>query len=555
MIGVLTVAGVVGWLNWVRVGATPAEPPGHDARVAADPSAPLLGMDELVSLDLRATEATDALKYLATKGGLNIAISKNVSGRVNLYLTDVPIRDVFDLILRSNELAYERQGSVYNVMTEAEYRALYGRKFSDLRDVRTFRLQYAIPQQAFNLLDTVKSEVGRLLIDEDSGTVLVMDTPEKLEEMARALSVLEQGGMTQVIDLQYAKAEDIQERLSEQLEVNKLGYVKADPRTNQLIVKTLPERMTEIKALVQALDRKTREVLIDAKIVKVTYDNDHTMGVNWDSVFTNLKFHGVSQTNDFRAATTGTAPSEVPAITRVDLDDIFHKIATKEQPTGGMQLLFGTVARDGYELLRYLETVGQTKLVSNPRIMVTENKEAKIHVGTREAFVTSTTTTGQSTSTKAEAIEFIDVGIQLNVTPQINRDGFITMLIKPEVSSVVRTVITEEGTQVPIVDTSKAETTVMVADGSTLIIGGLRKDEKQSTSERLPILSHIPLLGPALFQQNTKNDQLTELVVFITPHIVTGDRLITGDETQTALRGYREYAPVLSDAPSREELQ
>ena len=134
-------------------------------------------MEERVSLDLRSTEAADALKYLATKGGLNIAISKNVSGRVNLFLTDVSIRDVFDLILRSNELAYDVQGNVYNVMTETEYRALYGRKFADLREVKTFRLKYAIPQQAFNLLDALKSEIGRLLIDEDSGTILIMETP------------------------------------------------------------------------------------------------------------------------------------------------------------------------------------------------------------------------------------------------------------------------------------------------------------------------------------------------------------------------------------------
>ena len=164
-------------------------------------------METLVSLDLRSTEASDALKYLATKGGLNIALSRNVAGRVNLYLTDVPIRDVFDLILRSNELAYDMQGDVYNIMTEAEYRSLYGKKFSDLRRVKTFRLQYAIPQQAFNLLDTLKSEIGRLLVDEESGTVLVIDTPDRLGAMEEALAVLEQGGATRSFDLSGARVD------------------------------------------------------------------------------------------------------------------------------------------------------------------------------------------------------------------------------------------------------------------------------------------------------------------------------------------------------------
>ena len=411
-------------------------PPGQEM------TQPLRGMEERVSLDLRSTEAIDALKYLATKGGLNIAISKNVSGRVNLLLTDIPIRDVFDLILRSNELAYDRQGEVYNVMTEEEYRRLYGKKFSDLREVRTIRLQYAVPQQAFNLLDTLKSEIGRLLVDEESGTVMVLDTPERLREMEAALATLEQGGMTRVIDLNYAKAKDVEERLRDQLEVNKLGFVKADERTNQLIVKTLPERMKELERLIQALDRKTREVLIDAKIVKVTLTNSMDAGIDWDSVFSNLKFHGIDKANTFRNSSTGTAPSEVPAVTKIDLNAIFGLDSFGEKHPDLGKLVFGTVARDGYELLRYLETLGETKLISNPRLLVTENQEARIHVGTKEAYVTTTTTTGQTTSTTAEDVQFIDVGIQLAVTPFINQDGYVSMKIKPEVSSVVRTLTT-----------------------------------------------------------------------------------------------------------------
>ena len=137
----IVVGGVVWWLNWVRAGAAATDDTTQVASIAPGPETPpsLRGMDELVSLDLRSTEATDALKYLATKGGLNISISKNVGGRVNLLLTDVPIRDAFDLILRSNELAFDKQGNIYNIMSDQEYRALYGRRFSDLREVRTFR--------------------------------------------------------------------------------------------------------------------------------------------------------------------------------------------------------------------------------------------------------------------------------------------------------------------------------------------------------------------------------------------------------------------------------
>lgn len=542
------------WVAWMRVGTAHGEELKklEVASVPADQQAGAVsrGMEEVVSLDLRSTEATDALKYLATKGSFNIAISKNVSGRVNLFLTDVPIRDAFDLILRSNELAYDRQGSIYNVMTDEEYRKLYGRKFSDARQVKTFRLQYAVPQQAFNLLDTLKSEIGRLLVDEESGTVMVLDTPEKLQEMGAALATLEQGGTLRVIDLKYAKAKDVEERLKDQLEVNKLGFVKADERSNQIIIKTLPERMKEIEQLIHALDRKTREVLIDAKIVKVTYTNSMDAGINWDSVFSNLKFHGVDTKGDFRSSTSGTAPSEVPAVTKLDLNALLGLGPPGDRAKLG-KLVFGTVARDGYELLRYLETIGQTKIMSNPRLLVTENQEAKIHVGTREAYVTTTTTTGQTTSTTAEDVQFIDVGIQLSVTPFINKDGYVTMKIKPEVSSVVRTLTTPSKNEIPIVDTSTAETNVMVSDGMTIVLGGLRKNEKKFSNKQIPYLGHVPIIGPLLFKDTDRDDQLTELVVFITPHVMGGDELVTGDES--TMEGYRDYAPILSDKPSKAE--
>ena len=551
--GVLVVFAVLWGLNRMREAFAEQD---EVALLPADAQlTPLKGMEEIVSLDLRSTEATDAIKYLATKGGLNISISKNVSGRVNLFLTDVPLRDAFDLILRSNELAYDKQGSVYNIMTEEEYRKLYGQRFSDVRQVKTFRLQYAIPAQAFNLIDTLKSEVGKVLVDEDSGTVMILDTPEHLKSIEESLATLEQSGQVHTVDLKYAKAKDIEERLKDHVEANKLGYVKADERTNQVIIKAFPERIRELEQLIASLDRKTREVLIDAKIVKVTYTNSMDSGIDWDTVFSSLKFHGIEQAGiggfgDFRNTTTGTAPSEVPAL---------NKIPIKDFDLGGSSvklgnLLFGTVSRDGYELFRYLETVGQTKIMSNPRLLVVENQEAKILVGTREAYVTTTTTTGQTTSTTAEDVQFIDVGIQLAVTPSINRDGYVSMKIKPEVSSVVRTLTTPSKNQIPIVDTSTAETNMVVADGMTVVLGGLRKDEKKHSNEQIPYLGRVPVIGSFLFKRVDRDDTLSELVVFITPHIIKDDdtQPLTGDERGHTL-DYRDYAPTLSDRPSRKE--
>jgi general secretion pathway protein D len=210
-------------------------------------------------------------------------------------------------------------------------------------------------------------------------------------------------------------------------------------------------------------------------------------------------------------------------------------------------LVFTTINTTGYELFRFLETIGKTRLVSNPRIMVTERQEATIHVGTREAYVTTTTTSGQSSSTTAESVEFIDVGIKLLVTPTIiNDEGFVTMKIKPEVSSVTSKLTTKAGSEIPIVDTSTAETNVVVKDGATVIIGGLRKNQEATVDSQVPLIARLPLIGE-LFRQKNNADTVAELVVFITPHIMTGEELVTGDEEQFGggVKSYRMYAPLL----------
>jgi type II secretory pathway component GspD/PulD (secretin) len=153
------------------------------------------------------------------------------------------------------------------------------------------------------------------------------------------------------------------------------------------------------------------------------------------------------------------------------------------------------------------------------------NQEAKILVGAREAYITQTLSTAQTATTTAESIEYVDVGVKLSVTPTISRDGFVTMKIKPEVSSVREYLTTKLGSRVPIVITSEAETVVKVKDGAMIMIGGLTKRKELESSSRTPILAKIPLLGLLFSKKEIGSDEpkSSELVVFITPRIITGD--------------------------------
>lgn len=149
-------------------------------------------------------------------------------------------------------------------------------------------------------------------------------------------------------------------------------------------------------------------------------------------------------------------------------------------------------------------------------------------MGTKDAYITSATSQAGDTAVTSQTVNFVDVGIKLFVTPTINRDGFVIMKIKPEISSATRTDITSESkiTQIPIVSTSETETTVMVKDGVTIIIGGLKKDERLKTVKKIPLLGDIPGLG-FLFRSTSDELKKTELVILLTPHIMSGEDAYT----------------------------
>ncbi len=457
-------------------------------------------------------------------------VSKAVVGKVTLVVRDVPIRDAFDIILRSSDLAYTKTGPIYYIMADAEYKKLYGKSFSDIRIVKTYRLAYAVPEQVFNFIDALKSDIGRVVVDQESGTVVVLDTAESIKEIDKAVISLERKGTSKVFSLKYAKALDIQKYLQDELTAKKLGTVTADERSNQVVVYTLPGKMLEVETMIEAFDKKTPQVFINAQIIKITVTDDLDTGIQWQVIFSDLSKYLMRMMN--RGGVFNLAGSFPLASTITDFGT----------------LTIGSVTDDGYTYtMNFIKALGQTKILSNPRLSVLNNEEARIHVGRREVYVTTTTTTGQTTQTTAEEVTFIDVGIQLAVTPTINDDGYITMKIQPEISSVVDSYTTPSGNVIPIVDTSLAESTVVVKDGSTIIIGGLRRNDKTETHQGVPYLMDIPVVGE-IFKQRDDMVETTELLIMITPTITKGDRLVTGDKhMDTADLGFgtdRDYEKI-----------
>jgi len=521
------------------------------------------GLKGKISLDLRNIEMVDALKFLAMKANINIVTSKGVKGRINLMVKDAPLRDVFDIMLRSNGLAYEKRGDIYNVMTEEEYKALYGKNFSDTRKVKIFHLHYAVPEQVFSLCDALKSEIGKVVVNSESGTVVLLDSPEKIKEISDAIDKFEKENVIKVFDINYANAKDIAEQLKNQLDAKKVGSIRADERSNQVIVQTLPERIKQIAELIKKLDRKTREVLINAKIVKVKLSKTTTQSVEWEGLFDVARKHGLTYLGSYPfsavQATTDDWRSrkqvfeDVGNVGSYPFSGTTSNYSSSSPHVGTEEMHIGVVGKNDFDsLLKYFEEIGETKIVSTPRIVITNNQEAKIHVGEKQAYVTTTTTTGQTTSTVSEEVTFVDIGTQLFITPSINEEGYITLKVKAEVSSVVSVLTTPTNNEIPIIDTSLAETTVMTKNGTTIVIGGLRKNERTNTEKRTPFFSSIPLLGK-LFTSKVPEKSRTELLVMITPTIISGNVLVADSAKKTGQDNIKQTRKYLNNKNKKEK--
>ncbi len=461
-------------------------------------SLPKAAAQNKISLDIKGMDVIDVLKMLATRSGMNIVIGKNVTGKVTLFLKEVDIMDAFDIILAACDLAFEKKGGILNVITQRDYELLYGERYEDKKQVKVIQLKYAKAADLSRALSQIKTNIGKIVVDEASNTVVLIDTQTKINEMEGFIRNTDLPVKTMVFSLNYAQADKLSPKIQDSI-TKGVGVIKIDERTNKIVITDYPEKLIEIGKIIKAFDEKTPQVLIDSQIIEIRPSDKFEMGVDWDFwIKKNFKLAAslpVGTNNRLLLGTTSSTPVE----------------------------------KGNYKaILDLLRTIGDTKILSSPRITALNNQEAKILVGTKDAYITSTTSQSGQTAVTSQSVNFIDVGIKLYVTPTVNRDGFVTMKIKPEISSSELTNLTSEGqiTQVPIVTTSEIETSIVVKDGVTIIIGGLRKDEKSKIVKKIPFLGDIPFLG-VFFKSTSEELKNTELIILLTPHIISGENSFT----------------------------
>jgi len=303
--------------------------------------------------------------------------------------------------------------------------------------------------------------------------------------------------VTEVISLKYLTAAEASSLLAKT--ISSKGDIRINESTNSLLLTDFPANIEKVKEVLKEIDVAPIQVLIEAKLVDIT-EKDY-------------QNFGVSYTVDYKPTLTGSLFSSSESSFQEELAGSLTMTGPSSTLSGG-QLKITTLALKNFPsvtaTLDALIQANKAHLLASPSILTLNNKEARIIIGERYPYKEQTqTTTGTTETTK-----FVDIGTTLRVTPQVSPDGWITMSVHPEVSSLY-----ESLTAGPRITTREADATVRVKDGETIVIGGLIKRQDDRIKSRIPLLGHIPILG-WLFSKASSDLVSTELVVFITPHVI-----------------------------------
>lgn len=289
----------------------------------------------------------------------------------------------------------------------------------------------------------------------------------------------------------------------------------ADPRTNALLIMATKKDMATIMELLEQLDISLAQVLIEVVIIEVELGNDFKMGVDWlqkSMIAYNKKQNGG------RRAFLGYAGSSMQGadgqiINATTLTEASKNIAGAGS---GLTYYFSIFDLNIDAVVNMLQTTSDARILSTPIILTTDNKEARIMVGEKRPIVTSTSMS--SGGVQQSGYEYKDIGIELKVTPHINKNGFVIMEVSQKVNNVGGNQKID-GNDVPIITTREFGASISVNDRRTIVLGGLVGTEQKKDEEKIPFLGSIPLVG-LLFRSQGDQNKRAELMVMITPYVL-----------------------------------
>ncbi len=439
--------------------------------VPADASAaPVIEDDEgSITLDFKEADINTVLRVMSLKSKINIVAGPEVQGTVTIRLENVPWQKALDVVLRTYGYVYERDGNIIRVTT---------------RD-----------------------------------------------------NLAQEPLVTQTFILNYSKAVEIQGAVQDML--TERGRVKVSERTNTIVLTDIPTNIYTIGEVIKKLDRMTPQAYIDSKIVKTSLAATENLGIQWLTGGANNlgSISGASRPVSFPFSTNVKDGNEqIPTILEQFFPQTSSTTTATQNPTSprGFPLdlsepnptyQFGTLSFSSFSaILQLLKSRTDTKVISNPRVVVLNNQKAEIHVGDNiplPKFETNSTT-GRLTVSGFD-YDKLKTGVNLIVTPHINSADQILVDLEPSVNARGDTITFNADLSAPIINETTAKSQVLIESGQTIAIGGLMTDNIQSSENKVPGLGDIPLVGKVFRSKRQtagSGNEKVETIFFITVTMV-----------------------------------
>ena len=462
-----------------------------------------------VTFNFQDIPTRSVLQLIADVSDLNIVVADSVQGNVTLRLINVPWDQALHIVLQAKGLDQRKQGNVIWVAPQKE--------ISD-REQALADARLQMEDKVELVTDYIPISYGNA---KDIAALLTKD-----------VTAGQQGGQ--------GGAQGDQQRGF----LSKRGTVSFDDRTNTLLVSDTPQKIIEIRQLIAVLDRPVQQVLIESRIVIATDTFARELGVKFgisggyednngnvvstagsaigtdrmSNLALNNRFGGNRGLPVFNPGTIPTTPGAGGGIAVPSLNDRLNVNLPVVSPAGsfGLAILGADYLLDLE--LSAAQTEGRGEVVSSPRVVTANQREAVIKQGQEVAYVTfqNAGAGGQGTAT----VQFKEVVLELKVTPTITADDRVVLNLGVKKDAVARFIDNPGGGQVPIIDKREINTSVLVDNGQTVVLGGVYEVEKRDDLSKVPFLGDVPILGN-LFKKTGRSDTKAELLIFVTPRILS----------------------------------
>ena len=427
-----------------------------------------------INIDVRDADIVDVLRLLGTQAGVNLIPDASLRhDRVSLHLRGVTFEETMSALTRAYDLQVRKEGAVLLVGAGASMNRRFGERDDGELGTHTkiFRIVNARPEDLVKPLSEALIAGTVVLADRRTASIVVTASQSTIERAAALIAALDAPATAAVADrvgivaLRYAKASDAVKLLK--------GFVPdgsavADDRQNVILLNGTPDVAATVRAFLDQIDRPSRQVMFEVKVIDMTPQND--------SSNVGIQFGGVDLTG---------------------------------QPAAGATSF--TFARSSLQLnatLNFMVSKGEAKILATPRLVTLNNHEASLLIGETYPIIYFDIRSGN------QQIQTIDIGVKLRMTPTIGADGSIIAELHPEYSEI-------QGFEqtYPVIANRKVDSTLRVADGETIVLGGLLREVTSETVTKLPLLADIPVLGE-VFKNRQRSAERDEIVFLITPHIV-----------------------------------